>query len=457
MAVDYLSAIGAGSGLNITELTDALVEAERAPQQEIIDRKTESTELRISAYGILKSSINTLKSAFAELDDLSEIASNIATSSNKANLTASANSSAVEGSYDIEVVQLAKRDTWAFDGFSSTTESLNSGQTFTLNVVQASGTTTINVSDPTPSGIADALNNANIGVTASLINTGTASNPFVLSVSGSLGSANAFSLSSEPTSVLTGATNVSTARDSEFTVNGLTIFREANTVTDVAEGVTFSLAAEGSATVQVAKDGSVLRDKLRNLVEAFNGVKEVFNTLRGSVESDDELAGALSTDSTFRSIESAIRNKLSEQISSATGDINYLADIGISFQRNGTLALDDVRLETALANNFDDVVSALSNGTDGQSIYGDAAKGLAGDMVALLDTFIRSSGSVTTTVNSSGLKLIDYEKELLELESRMERVRERYLTQFAAMQQIVDQMNSTSDYLTSTWNASNKD
>ena len=454
MATDFLSALGGGSGLNITELTENLVAAERAPYQSIIDRSKEKADVTISAYGVVKSAVETLKGSFAELDDVSDLISYSINSSNTASVTATANSDASVGSYDLQVTALSARDTWVFDGVDSLTAELGSDP-MSVNVSDADGAATaLALSDRSLTGIAAAINESNIGLTATIIDTQSSVGRYRLSVNGDTGSENSFAVSIDG---LSSPTQTSTASDLSFTFNGIEVTRSSNVVSDLLDGVTLDFKALGSSAIEISNDTSELKQKLQNMASAFNGVQTVFNTLKTGDDADDELAGSLATDSSFRSIVSQIRSTLTAQISTASGDINYLTDLGIGFTREGFLEVDEAQLDSALADDLDDIVTALSADTEQQTVYGTASRGLAGDMFVMLDLFTRSTGVITTTINNAASRQLDYEKDLADLDSRMERIKSAYLTQFSAMEQIIGRMKSTGEFLTNQLAISTKD
>ena len=127
--------------------------------------------------------------------------------------------------------------------------------------------------------------------------------------------------------------------------------------------------------------------------------------------------------------------------SSAGTNIQNLSDMGIAVARSGELVVDDAKLDSALANNYADVVQIFSANTDDQAASSDAAAGLAGDINKLItnatdtDSYLVTQQETLATANSTR------EEELSDLADRMERVEERYNRQFLAMQQIIDQMN----------------
>jgi flagellar hook-associated protein 2 len=247
---------------------------------------------------------------------------------------------------------------------------------------------------------------------------------------------------------MTGQVQQATAQNASLTVNGVSITSSSNTVGSALAGVTLDLKGTFAAeTITVTRDTSGVKAEIETLVEVYNEAQAIFNSLRNGSDPDDELVGSLATDTIFRSIQSSFRNTFSSISSTPSGDISYWADLGVSVQRDGTLAVDEDRLDSALASSFDDVMTALTADTESQSDIGIADRGLAGDMSAMIRDLTKANGSISNAINSANTSLSDYEERLVQLDARMERIKERYTQQFAAMQQIVDGFNATGEYL----------
>jgi flagellar hook-associated protein 2 len=445
MAVDYLSALGVGAGIDQKAIVDAIVAAERGPQQSSLDRLINRSEVRVSAFGVVKSTLELVREQFRKLNDLSDVKAFSTQSSDATLLDASSSSTAAPGTYQVSVSQLAERDSFTFDGFDSKTATLNGGAAVSIQITKDGTTTELSVDGPTLTNIAESINDSGLGLTANIIDTGQASGRYVLSINGETGVDNAFSVSS---SILTNQVQQTSAANANLTVNGVAITSASNTIGSALSGVTLNLKGTFvSESVTVTKDTSKVKDEVSNLVAVYNEARTIFNSLKNGDDPDDDLVGALATDSVFRTIESSFRSTFSSQSSTPSGDIGYWADLGISFQRDGSLTLDEDRLDSVLANSFDDVITALTADTEGQTDIGEASRGLAGDMSAMIRNLIKATGPIDNAITNSNANLSTYQIRLEELDARMERIRERYTTQFAAMQQIVDQFKSTSEYL----------
>jgi flagellar hook-associated protein 2 len=448
MAVDFLSALGAGSGIDTKSLAQSLVDAEKAPLEGAITRRKESAELDISAYGMVKSSLQALKVGFDGLKDLSDLKDFNVTNGASSSLSVDASSSASAGTHSIQINQLADRDIWSSNGFGTGSDSLNSGSDITISLTINGTVSNVLVSSPTPAAIVTAINDADLGIDAQLVDVGTGATPYVISLSGGLGADNSFTVSSNSADISFG-TQLSTASDSVFTVNGMSITRSSNSVSDVLTGVTLELSAvmASAQTFTIQKDTAKAKLALENFVSVYNDVNVILKSLSAGDDPDNELAGSLNGDSVFRSIVKDVKDMVTGLSSTASGNISYLADIGISFQRDGSLAIDDSKLNNVLSGSFDDVVTMLSAGTENQTQFGDFNRGLAGDASKELFDLLASTGEISAQIASAQSSVTEYESDLQDLEARMEQVYDRYLKQFTAMQSFVDQMNNTRDYL----------
>ena len=172
------SALQVGSGVNIQELATSLSEAELNPKIEKTQAKITETEAKISALGLLKSSLSLITSALEDLEDSSSITDFTASSSLATSVTASADGNvAVPGTYVVQASQLATPTRIVSNSHSSQTVSLNGGSAFDLSFNQGPSpgvTTAVTVTNPTPSTVVQAINTANLGISASLINKSAA-------------------------------------------------------------------------------------------------------------------------------------------------------------------------------------------------------------------------------------------------------------------------------------------
>lgn len=459
MAIDFLSTMGVGSGINTEEVVSALVEAQRAPVQAGIDRDTERAEATISGYGYVKSAVEQLRSAFDAIDDVRGVSTFSVSTSDATTLSATSNESAVPGSFEVVVSTLATRDVWTSGGFAETSTSLNSGVAFDLTVNINGTDNDLTVLAPTPQAVVDAINDSGLGLTAGIIDTGVSgASRYILSVSGSTGADNSFSISSGSADV-NFPDQRSAAGNATLTIDGVSVTRQTNEVADAIPGVTLRLMeinSPDSTTVRVDRDMTSFKQKLIDLVNTYNDVETVFDSLISRESSDDGITGALASDGSFRYLKNQIRSLFTEESSTVSGDYGFFASIGVEMTKSGQLEFDEDQFDGAVADSFNDIVTMLTADTNDQSIYGDSSRGLAGDAKVYLDELLRVSGTVTTNIQNAQSRLRDYEDELESLNQRMEVLEARYINQFSSMQQVVDQMNSTRDYLKQQFEALNR-
>ncbi|MDB3998286.1 flagellar filament capping protein FliD [Litorivicinus sp.] len=246
--------------------------------------------------------------------------------------------------------------------------------------------------------------------------------------------------------------SLSTASDASLTVDGVAITRTSNSVSDVIAGVTLNLnsATSSTATITVTQNTAEAETRIRSLVEAYNQAKIIFDDL-ATIGGSNTNSGILSGDGTLRFVESRIKDLFTGQSSTATTEISYLNDMGISFDRYGILNIDDTRFLSALSGNFGDVISMLSADTNNQSTFGVAPRGLAGDAVQIIQELVAADGPLLSATKTLEQRAKDYADDLEALDRRMTAIQARYIAQFTAMETAIDQMNSTKDFLTSTF------
>lgn len=447
-SIDYVQALGAGAGFDTKKIVEALVNAEKVPQESRINSKIAQSDAKISGLGKAVSILNVVKDAASRLNDAKDFKTFAVSNSQTSALTATSTSSARAGSNNITVSQIAQEQRSVSNAFASETNKFNSGTvTLSLTVGTSSPTTTaITVADASLRGTVTAINSANLGVTAEIVDTGASSNRYRIQLIGQTGAEKAFSLTSSDSAI--SFSSVQTASDAQLKVNGIDFTRSSNVVDDVLTGVSLTLntKTDGVANVNISQDNSQARANIVDFVSIYNEAQRQLKDLTNST-TGGELAG----DSIFRSLNSNLRTTILGSSSSAGTNIANLSDMGVSVSRTGELAVNDTKLDNALANNYSDVIKMFSANTDDQSAASTAAAGLAGDISRLITKVTDSNGYLVTQQKVLADANSERQIELTDLEKRMERVEERYNRQFLAMQQIIDQMNSTKDSMESTF------
>ena len=449
-----LLSMGNGSGIDILKLARDLTDAEQLPQQSRIETAQGKTEAAISSYAILKYNVELLKEQFNGLNDAQELATPVATSNNTSAVSVSATlGSALSGSHEIAVTQLAAAQRNKSSEFSASSQSLNSGSGFDISVASNGKTHTISIGAglDTPSGIAAAINASGTGFTATLVDTDTDGNNYRLVIQGPSGEDNAFTVSSTPNLGFHASGNqLTTAANARFPVDGIAIERASNTVSDAITGITLNLNAVASGiSLQVVSDTSTLKTKLQDLVSVYNDMQVALTELGDPDSDEEEVGGALSNDlSLLRAVRDTIYDAISTASSTPSGDVNSLTDLGIELTRTGTLSFNESTYDAVALDNFSDIVTMLSAGTTNQSAYSSDDQGLAFDSMETLDTLMDAyDGMFSIRESSAEDKLADYEDRLSKIEMRMEMVYQSYVRQFSVMESLVNTMNGTRDYI----------
>ena len=356
-----------GSGIDLKSLVTGLVNAETSVAQSQITKKVENTNLSISSFGNLSSRMNTLNT---ELTNLEETNARATTSSNSGViLTVTDEANAVDISSSIVVSTLARGQTVSFDltnngfanAFSSSSSraassSIDQG-TMVFTLGSTATTITINSTNNTLQGLVDEINKIT-GVQATLIDT-DGSGSLSLSIRSDTGANNSFSISSgsgDLSAFNTGdysdawVARQTTAADASFTVDGVTVTRSSNTITDLFAGHTINLtAADSSTAVEVtsALATTDARARMQSFIDSINTVKTFLKTetQRGL---NGAKPGSLAGDVTATAILRELSALTTTPITGYGSTDYYLANLGVRTERDGTLSLDTTAFDAAI-------------------------------------------------------------------------------------------------------------
>lgn len=449
-----LSSLGIGSGIDIQSLVTQLVNADgTAPQAQLNAQQAQYTA-QVSALGSLKSALSTFEQSVAALKDPSTFQAQTATSSDTSVFSATAGSSAVPGTYNIEVDALAQPQKLMSAGFSSGDTVVGTGA---LQI--SSGSTSFSVkvdsSNNSLTGIAQAINSAsgNTAVTATVINVDNGSGGTVSKLvltSKNPGTANAVTVgvsdsdgnntdASGLSQLATGnLTQIQAAQDASIKVDNQSITRSTNKINDAISGITLDLAsakAGSTETLTVATDTTGIKSRIQNFVTNYN---QLITTINGmsSYNAQTQQGGVLLGDPTILSITSALRGMLGQAVSSVTGPYNTLASLGITSQLDGTLSINNSTLDSALSSHLSDVANLFS-GSDG----------IAVKMDSQLNSFTGSDGIIQSEVNGLNSSIADVQKQQTQLQQHLQQLTQQYTAQFTAMDSLVSQLQSTGNYL----------
>ncbi len=459
---------GIGSGLDIKNIVKAMVDAEVAPKASQLGRLEKTTEAKFSALGQLQSALGNFQTAMKDLNKMALFDNRTATSSNTALLSATAEKTALSGKYSVAVERLAsssKVTTAALDKDFKATEAgsltvkLGGDDESPVSVNIAEGASLIEIRDALNEQLKDKGITANIinnpstgqsqlvlsgketGSGKDIIVTGAGGNLDALNVDGSVMAQAAVAATDDSPFVPATAGALELAANAVFTIDGLKLESASNTVENVIPDVSFTLKGKTEEnkplTVTVGQDTKGVKDQLKKFVDSYNEFMEVSNKLTAVTKVGDDKApvvGGLVGDSTVRNLVNSMRNELSNV--SGNGDIRVLADLGITTQKDGTLKIDDKKLDAALETNFDSV---------GQFFAGD--NGLMSRMDNRIGGYTGKDGIIGSRQQSLDATRSDITKQKEKLTARAGQIEARLLKQFNAMDALVGQLNTTSQQL----------
>lgn len=389
-----LSSPGIGSGLDVNGIVSQLMAAERQPLTALIKQEAVYTQ-KLSAFGQVRGALASFQGALQDLGSGSKFQALSATASDATVLSASASGTATPGSYQIEVSQLAQQQKLASSGYATTDAVVGSGtltiqfgtydsglNSFTANADKATKSIAIDPANNTLSGIRDAINAANAGVTATIVNDGsTAGNRLVLTSADS-GAANSLKISVtdddgngldgsglsalayNPTAAAGSGKNlgqVAAAQDALLKIDGIAVKQSTNTVKNAIDGVTLNLVQTNvgkALTLTVSRDIKTVTDAVQAFVNAYNNANGTLKKLT-AFNGPGAQNGILLGDSTARTIQTQMRGLLNTSVDSG-GALTTLSQIGVSFGSDGTLSLDSAKLNTAINTNFDGIAALFA-------------------------------------------------------------------------------------------------
>lgn len=448
-----------GSNLDIDALVTKLMAVEKKPLTSLATKEA-TYQAKISALGSLKGAISGLQGAALAMmpstgatatEKFTVLKATVA-DTNIASVTAG--STAVPGTYKLEVTQLAQQHriataTGGGSPFDANNKLIGSGGTLTITLDTAgentpTKTTSVAIADAsTPEEIRDAINAAKAGVSATVVN-GASGKQLVL-VSDTPGSDQEITLSGVDGLSYDGDgsgtdefTQLQAAQGSKFKLDGIEITATSNTVTSAIDGLTLTLnkkSEEDVATaITVTRDNSSLTSAVNSFVKAYND----FNTTAASLGSYNKLtkvAGTLNGDSGLRTSQNVLRIASSGVPSElANASLQRLTDIGVTIQKDGSMAVDSSKLEKAIGKDLTGVANLVA-------AYGKAFNTAAEGLIGKQGSLVARTEGYNTSIKNLG-------KQAEAIQVRLTAIEARYRKQFTSLDVLISKMTQTSDYLT---------
>ena len=531
---DILSKLNVGSGMNNSDIISSLVEAERAPALDRIEKNEKSTTNKISAYGVLKSDINAFRDIVKNIKS-SNAASHVGASSNTtiANFSTSGTTGSENINSSLVVSSLANTHTLASAAYDNSGSTVGAGSlvidfgtwsttssandTFTANSNSAITVTTS--ASTTLTQLRDSINNATDNAEASILYNGSG---YVLVLKGKSGAANEVRVtpSGDSSSTLTNSYSYTTSTknltqtvdgtDASFTVDGISMTRASNTISDLFKGYTLELESTSSSTVNISstQNLSTITTLLDSFTDAYNAIYLNISDMTGAAYSGDDSTGPLAGDSLARSIQRELRSFSTKSISGYEDGPYSMSLLGVQTNRDGSLALNT----NVLKNSFEvapkivdaifkdqlttdnaevevttvgtatlpgsyaitksgsdyliDGVTMSASGTAYTSGSGNSSgmivniassdvssaniyfgKSLMTKIDTSLTNFLAFNGDINNRITNLNEKLSGFSDAKTLLDERMGRLTDRYALQFSSMEQSIAGLKETGNYL----------
>jgi flagellar hook-associated protein 2 len=445
-----ISFTGLGSSIDFGIVRDAIIADRMKP---IVQLQSRSANLssRSDALKQLNSVLASLTNAADGLTDTSLGNGRSVTSSSNSTVTALATSAAAIGGYSLNVTRLATTLSQASKSYTSRTGPILAGgagtATFELRKGGAADGVpiTIDSSNNSLEGLRDAINAANAGVTAAIVDIGGdgTQNQLVLTsaATGAAGRVELVETSATGTGDdLTlralnppGATNDFSTLDSQVTINGLTITRPTNSISDAVAGITFKLQTTGQVNLTVGRSNDITT-KLQAFVNAYNGVQD-FVANQYKKDADGRPTGVLVGDPTLRLVQSQLRDALRAVSSDNGGSFSSLNDLGIGRDGNDKLTLNTDTLASKLDSNLTDVKALLSGAVGKTGLFdtiNTQCDQLSDDVTGVVQHAITGYKTSIQTLN----------KSILDQTARINLLRDSLTKQFAVVDSAINQLNS---------------
>ena len=528
MAVDYLSTLNAGSGLNTTEIIDALVNAERAPQENQISKQRDQRTVQISSLGQVKQGFESLDTGLAPANGVTGLAASRTGTALDIEINDAATARAF--SHSVTIDSIAAAHTLVFNGHSGETATVGTGSlTLSFGTWAANGSfsantdrtdVTVNVTSDNNSlaGLRDAINAASDDISATILKTGSSS--YALVVKSREGAAHAMRISATEDTGAAGLANFAytsvdnnvqtvAAANASLELDGTTVTRETNEITDLLDGMKLTLKSTTSTASLVTAnyDTATASAAMTQIIAGINGLNGILKEM-GQRSSNGSEGGPLAGDPLIRSLQRQLASYTTTAIPGFKDKPVYLTDFGAKTERDGTITLDGAAFKKAFEANPESfaaitnsqivsssglVTTSVIGGPPKAGVYsfdiaddgsatinneamslngstysintGDAAglrltkigngadasiyvgKSLIESLSDFTKEVLASNGGLDLRIDRYNEDLSGYESDLVALDDRIEALRARHVKQFAAMESAVASLKETGESL----------
>lgn len=451
-----ITSAGVGSGIDLESIIEATISAERTVKESQLNEREINYTTQLSGVGTFKSALDSFNDVLAKLGDVETYNSRIVSFANSLEESEQAfevevGSSMQSGDFSVEVLQLAKGSKLQSAALGSAEDTLGAGN-LTFNAGDNEFTIAVESTD-TLEDIRNKINKAseNFGVSANIVNSDSGA---VLTFSSAISGADNTlsvttdddSLSSIATSSPSGGASLSVqqaAQDANALINGQSVSSSTNELKDKIQGTTLTLKSTTTEPQEfsVSVDEDIVKETLTEFVEAYNSLKGTLDSLSNSS------SGLLASDSTIRTMEQQLQRMFTNELGGTT-DIQSLMEIGVSFNREGEMEISSLGIgslqsgEELLNSAISDKFSAL------QSFFSDD-DGLVQKVDGLVELYTGSDGSLIKRERSLNESLETIETDRDALDERLANLEASLRSQYAALDSVMAQYQTSSSYISS--------
>lgn len=444
-----------GSGIDFNTIRDAII-AQRSRPIVQLQAKSSDYSQKIDSLKKLNSILAKLTTSVEALKSRDLGNGRIASATDASILTVSATATAAVGETSVNVTRTATGLSQASRSFSSATAPLLSGgaTTATFELRKGGAATgsviTIDSTNDSLNGLKDAINAANAGVSASIVDiSGNGTDLQLVLNSKDTGAAGRVELV-EASSTGTGTDlnlrslnppdNDFTKLDASFSVNGLQLTRSSNTVSDVLTGVTFNLKKAGTSNVNVTASNEIT-DKLNAFIGAYNEIVDAV-AQQYTKDAKGRPTGVLAGENVLRDVQRQLRDAIGQNSITNGGTLTGFNEIGLNFEADGHLKIDNNVLSEKLKTKSDDVRALLFGKTAAET-------GLAQSIYTVADSLSNSTtGSVQTAIKGFETSITSTNASIERRTEVINRLRDSLTKQFAAADTAIGLLNSQQTSLT---------
>ena len=436
---------GIGSGLDLESLIEAFVTAESVPTEIRLQEKEDRINTELSGIGSFKSALSTFQTAAEKLSSADDFYEQTVDVSND-DISVTTNGFATNGSFSIEVMQLAEATRLQTSDFTDSSTTVGAGS---LTFTSANGDTfdvAIDAADDL-SAIRDKINeeSTNFGVNVTLVNHDGGT--YLSYSSSETGTDNALTVTTADTALdnLATTTETNAAQNGIIEIDGNVVSSSTNEFKNSIEDVTIvanQVTASGTATLDIAQDTSVASTLINEFVAGYNAMVENLIGLGAPVQ------GRLAFDPEVRSMKSQLSNIVTNTVSSISGDFNSLGNMGILVNADGKLEISVTGIGT-LDSGADQLNDAITNNLDEVGAIFATSDGVISQITDLIDSYNDSDGSLTQRQTALNVDLTGISEDYETLETRLRSYEETLRSRFSFLDSTVAGFNATSSFLTS--------